>query len=53
VQESVLLVDVRDRAYPWARLILERRRMRADLNLRYEHRASAALVWLMTRPWES
>jgi glycosyltransferase involved in cell wall biosynthesis len=43
---NVLLVDVRDRAYPWARLILERGRMPADLNLRYEHRASAALVWL-------
>jgi glycosyltransferase involved in cell wall biosynthesis len=43
---NVLLVDVRDRAYPWARLILERARMPADLNLRHEHRASAVLVWL-------
>lgn len=43
---SVLLADIRDRAYPWARLILDRGRMPADLNLRYEHRASAALVWL-------
>jgi glycosyltransferase involved in cell wall biosynthesis len=42
----LLLADVRDRAYPWARLILDRGRMPADLNLRYEHRASAALVWL-------
>jgi glycosyltransferase involved in cell wall biosynthesis len=42
----VLLADVRDRAYPWARLILDRGRVPADLNLRYEHRASAALVWL-------
>ena len=43
---SVLVVDVRDRAYPWARLLLRSGRLPVDLNLRHEHRVSAALVWL-------
>jgi hypothetical protein len=43
---SVLLVDVRDRAYPWARLILQGGGIPADLNLRHAHRASAVLVWV-------
>lgn len=43
---AVVLVDIRDRAYPWARLILHRGRIPSDLNLRPAHRASAALVWL-------
>ncbi|MGE0450969.1 MAG: glycosyltransferase family 2 protein [Vicinamibacterales bacterium] len=43
---NLLLVDVRDRAYPWARLILRQGRMPDDLNLRHEHRVSAVLVWV-------
>jgi glycosyltransferase involved in cell wall biosynthesis len=43
---GIILADVRDRAYPWARLILDGGRIPADLNLRREHRASAVLVWL-------
>jgi hypothetical protein len=43
---SMTLVDVRDRAYPWGRWILEQGAIPTDLNLRHEHRASAALVWL-------
>jgi hypothetical protein len=42
----MVLVDVRDRAYPWARLILRGGRIPDDLNLRHAHRASAVLVWL-------
>jgi GT2 family glycosyltransferase len=42
----VLLADVRDRALPWARLIVRQGRVPADLNLRHAHRASAVLVWL-------
>jgi GT2 family glycosyltransferase len=42
----VVLVDIRDRAYPWARLILRHGRMPADLNLQHAHRLSAVLVWL-------
>jgi GT2 family glycosyltransferase len=40
----LLLVDIRDRAYPWARLLLQRGRIPDDLNLQYKHRASAVLV---------
>jgi hypothetical protein len=43
---GMLRADVRDRAVPWARLILRQGRVPADLNLRHAHRASAALVWL-------
>lgn len=43
---QMILVDVRDRAYPWTRLILREGRIPDDLNLRYTHRASAVLVWL-------
>ena len=39
-------VDVRDRAYPWSRLILARRSMPVDLNLQPAHRASAIVVWV-------
>jgi len=42
----MVMVDVRDRAYPWARLILRGGRIPDDLNLRHAHRASAVLVWL-------
>lgn len=43
---QMILVDVRDRAYPWTRLILRDGRMPNDLNLRPAHRVSAVLVWL-------
>jgi glycosyltransferase involved in cell wall biosynthesis len=43
---SLVTVDVRDRAYPWARLILRDGGIPNDLNLRHTHRASAVLVWL-------
>lgn len=41
---SLLRADVRDRALPWSRLILEEGSMPRDLNLRASDRASAALV---------
>jgi GT2 family glycosyltransferase len=43
---SVLVTDIRDRAYPWARLMLDARGMSSDLNLQPAHRLSAVLVWL-------
>jgi O-antigen/teichoic acid export membrane protein/glycosyltransferase involved in cell wall biosynthesis len=36
--------DVRDRAIPWARLLLSGRSMESDLNLSWRHRASALFV---------
>ena len=42
----VVTVDVRDRAYPWARLMLREGRIPLDLNLQYRHRVSAVFVWL-------
>jgi len=42
---GLVVVDVRDRAYPWASLMLRQGRIPADLNLQYSHRVSAALVW--------
>ena len=41
---SLLRADVRDRAMPWSRLILEEGSMPRDLNLRASDRASAALA---------
>lgn len=41
---SLLRADVRDRALPWSRLILEEGSMPRDLNLRAADRASAALA---------
>jgi GT2 family glycosyltransferase len=41
---SLLRADVRDRALPWSRLILEEGSMPRDLNLRASDRASAALA---------
>lgn len=41
---TLLRADVRDRALPWSRLILEEGSMPSDLNLRASDRASAALV---------
>jgi GT2 family glycosyltransferase len=43
---SILATDIRDRAYPWTRLMLEERSIPTDLNLQPAHRASALLVWL-------
>lgn len=43
---SVLVTDVRDRAYPWARLVLRCGSVPADLNLQAAHRISAVLVWV-------
>jgi GT2 family glycosyltransferase len=41
---SLLRADIRDRALPWSRLILEEGAMPRDLNLRAADRASAALA---------
>jgi GT2 family glycosyltransferase len=41
---SLIRADVRDRALPWSRLILEEGSMPRDLNLRAADRASAALA---------
>jgi GT2 family glycosyltransferase len=41
---SLLRADIRDRALPWSRLILEEGSMPRDLNLRAADRASAALA---------
>ncbi|HEV7892928.1 MAG TPA: glycosyltransferase family 2 protein [Pyrinomonadaceae bacterium] len=41
---SLLRADVRDRALPWSRLILEEGSMPRDLNLRASDRASATLT---------
>ena len=44
---SMLKTDIRDRAYPWSKLLLTRGRMPNDLNLRWQHRLSAVLVALL------
>lgn len=41
---TTLKTDLLDRAAPWTELIFQYRRMPADLNLRWEHRASVVLV---------
>jgi glycosyltransferase involved in cell wall biosynthesis len=43
---SLLESDVRDRALPWTALILRDRQFPADLNLKWSHRLSVALVYL-------
>ena len=43
---SLLITDIRARALPWSRLILERQISTDHLNLRVDQRASAALVML-------
>jgi glycosyltransferase involved in cell wall biosynthesis len=59
---TLLLSDVRDRALPWARLLLERRELHADLNIDRTGRTSAALAaagavavalapWAAGSPW--
>lgn len=44
---SWLVSDFRDRAVPWAELIVRERRLPADLNLQVAHRLSAALCWVV------
>lgn len=44
---SLLATDIRDRALPWAELIVRNRQLPADLNLRPAHRLSAVLCWLL------
>lgn len=43
---EIVRVDIRDRAYPWARLALAHGDLPVDLNLRWSHRVSGILVWL-------
>ena len=43
---SVVWTDIRCRAIPWARLILESRKIHNDLNLEGKHRLSGGLVTL-------
>lgn len=55
---SLLESDVRDRALPWTALILRDRQFPADLNLKWSHRLSVALVYLTLAslviiPWSS
>ena len=45
---SMVQVDIRNRAYPWSRLLLARRSIPADLNVQLPHRASAVLVWVVS-----
>jgi glycosyltransferase involved in cell wall biosynthesis len=44
---SLIRTDILCRAVPWARLILEIGRVPADLNLKWEQKASAALMGLV------
>ena len=56
---SMIRADIRDRALPWARLILGRMSLPRALNLRIDARTSAVFVWLaaaaavasLWRPW--
>lgn len=53
---SVIRTDIRSRALPWARLILETGRLPADLNLRWSQRVAAAvapfaLLAVLLFPW--
>jgi GT2 family glycosyltransferase len=42
---QVIHTDVFYRAIPWTRLVLTKRRMTSDLNLRWQHRISAIVAW--------
>ena len=44
--KSMLTADIRDRAIPWTRLILQQGRLPADLNLDKKSRFSAIAAWL-------
>ena len=44
---SLFITDIRDRALPWAQLIVRDRQLPADLNLQPAHRISAGLCWLL------
>ena len=43
---SLIRTDIQRRAVPWARLILETGKVPADLNLKWEQKASTALMGL-------
>lgn len=44
---SILQTDIRDRAIPWAELLVRERQLPRDLNLKPAHRISAVLCWLV------
>ncbi len=44
---SLLVTDIRDRALPWAALIVHQGKLPADLNLKISNRISAVLCWLL------
>lgn len=44
---SLLVTDIRDRALPWAKLMVEEQELPADLNLQWSHRVSALGCWLL------
>ncbi len=44
---SLLTSDIRDRALPWAELLVRTRELPADLNLQPAHRLSAVLCWVL------
>lgn len=43
---SILQTDIRDRAIPWAELLVRERQLPRDLNLKPAHRISALVCWL-------
>jgi glycosyltransferase involved in cell wall biosynthesis len=45
---SMVRADIVDRAVPWSKLLLEQGSLPNDLNLRWSHRVSAALIALLT-----
>jgi GT2 family glycosyltransferase len=44
--KSMLISDIRDRAIPWTRLILQQGRLPTDLNLDKKNRLGAIVAWL-------
>lgn len=44
---SMVKADILDRAYPWSKLLVAQGGVPDDLNLRWQHRLSAALVGLL------
>ena len=44
--QSMLTSDIRDRAIPWTRLILQQGRLSTDLNLDNKNRLGAMVAWL-------
>lgn len=43
---SMVVTDIRDRAYPWSRLLLTTHWRPSELNLQWSHRVSSCVVWL-------